>query len=133
MVAAIGVLAWRAHVVPVAMPVPQPTDSAPAQSPPATAAEVSVHNQPSNEAAAVQPRTPMPAQNIIPHFDIARVEPDGSALVAGGAAPAAEVDLLDDGKVIAHHEDGGFTSHDPGEKVPMSSSGDARTSSASGR
>lgn len=50
----------------------------------------------------MQPRTPMPAQNIIPHFDIARVEPDGSALVAGGAAPAAEVDLLDDGKVIAH-------------------------------
>jgi len=43
-VAAIGVLAWRAHVAPVA--VPQHADIAPAQSPPAAAAEVAVHNEP---------------------------------------------------------------------------------------
>ena len=102
MVAAIGVLAWRAHEAPVA--VPQRADIAPAQSPPAAPAEVAVHNEPVTETAAVQPQTtpPAPAQTITPHFDIARVEPDGSALVAGGAAPAAEVDLLDDGHVIAH-------------------------------
>lgn len=33
-------------------------------------------------------------------FDIARVEPDGSALVAGRATPNSTVELRDDGKVI---------------------------------
>ncbi len=41
-------------------------------------------------------RSPVP-----PSFDIVRVENDGSAVLAGRAAPAARVDILLDGKVVA--------------------------------
>jgi len=48
---------------------------------------------------------PAPAPAIVtPSFDVARIGPDGRAVVAGRAAPGAKVVLLDGGKEIAHGE-----------------------------
>ncbi|MFC5067884.1 LysM peptidoglycan-binding domain-containing protein [Flaviflagellibacter deserti] len=40
------------------------------------------------------------AATIVPSFDIVRVEPRGDAIIAGRAAPGAEVELLSNGGVI---------------------------------
>lgn len=40
------------------------------------------------------------ATTIVPSFDIVRVEPRGDAIIAGRAAPGAEVELLSNGGVI---------------------------------
>lgn len=46
--------------------------------------------------------TPAPAETVtMPTFDVARIGPDGRAVVAGRAAPGAKVLLLDGGKEIA--------------------------------
>ncbi len=46
--------------------------------------------------------TPAPPETItMPTFDVARIGPDGRAVVAGRAAPGAKVLLLDGGKEIA--------------------------------
>lgn len=77
-------------------PVPSPEDAAPqdvteAPSEPAAAPQQA-------EAGATPPDTPTPAaeapvaaQPVTPSFDVVRVAPDGAALVAGQAAPGAEV------------------------------------------
>ena len=58
--------------------------------------------------AAVPPATPSPAPPAVtvpvPTFDIARIGPDGRAVVAGRANPGAKIVLLDGGKEIARGE-----------------------------
>jgi hypothetical protein len=41
---------------------------------------------------------------MVPSFDVARIGPDGRAVIAGRAAPGAKIVLLDGGKEIAHGE-----------------------------
>jgi hypothetical protein len=57
-------------------------------------------------AAPAAPVTPSPAPPVVavPTFDIARIGPDGRAVVAGRANPGAKIVLLDGGKEIAHGE-----------------------------
>ena len=48
---------------------------------------------------------PTPTAAVMaPTFDVARVDPDGRAVIAGRAAPGAKIVLLDGGKEIAHAE-----------------------------
>ena len=74
-------------------------------------------SQPSTAAAPAQPQTATPATSapsapagqadastpagVIPKFDILRVEPDGSTVIAGTAAPNAKVEIFDGSKVLA--------------------------------
>jgi nucleoid-associated protein YgaU len=65
-------------------------------------------------AAAAATTTPPPAapENkptpqasvMVPSFDVARIGPDGRAVIAGRAAPGAKIVLLDGGKEIARGE-----------------------------
>lgn len=71
----------------------------PAQTPPETA---------SGETPAPAPEVDEPVATRPPGFDVVRVEADGSALIAGRAAPGALVQVLLDGKVISE------VSADPG-------------------
>lgn len=41
---------------------------------------------------------------VLPSFDVVRVNPNGDAVIAGRAAPGAEVELLDDGQLIGRAE-----------------------------
>lgn len=41
------------------------------------------------------------AASELPRFDVLRVEPDGSTVIAGNAAPGAKVEILNDGAVIS--------------------------------
>lgn len=78
-----------------AVPPPPQTVSAPGTPTP---------QEPAEEAAASPAPTPQPLAaapvDLPPSFDIARVEPDGSALVAGRTAPGREVELLANGAVL---------------------------------
>ncbi len=59
---------------------------------------------PAPPPSAERPPAPSPAPPeavIVPSFDVARIGPDGRAVVAGRAAPGAKVVLLDGGKEIA--------------------------------
>ncbi len=47
------------------------------------------------------PAVVAPAGPILPGFDLVRAEPDGSVVIAGKAAPDANVEIIIDGKVIA--------------------------------
>ncbi|MBM3607466.1 MAG: peptidoglycan-binding protein, partial [Alphaproteobacteria bacterium] len=76
-----GVFGVLRGAAPVA---PQAPVQSPAQSPAQTPA--------SPQAAAPQPALPAPG------FDIARVEPNGDAVIAGRAAPGAQVTLIISGK-----------------------------------
>ncbi len=53
-------------------------------------------------AAPVQAQAPAPAQDnsAVPVFDVLRVEPDGSVVIAGKAAPNADVDVVSGSKVL---------------------------------
>lgn len=42
-----------------------------------------------------------PADPATPRFDILRVEPDGSTVIAGNAAPGSKIEILDGGDVIS--------------------------------
>jgi hypothetical protein len=51
----------------------------------------------------VEPAPPGPTAAVMaPTFDVARVDPDGRAVIAGRAVPGAKIVLLDGGKEIAH-------------------------------
>jgi nucleoid-associated protein YgaU len=61
--------------------------------------------------SAAAPREPRPtpgdtppAAVVAPSFDVARIGPDGRAVIAGRAAPGAKIVLLDGGKEIARGE-----------------------------
>lgn len=55
-------------------------------------------------AAAAPAGAPVPPAVAVPSFDIARIGPDGRAVVAGRAQPGAKIVLLDGGKEIAQGE-----------------------------
>ncbi|KQO75438.1 LysM peptidoglycan-binding domain-containing protein [Rhizobium sp. Leaf262] len=61
-------------------------------------------------AQPANPQTPAPATApapttgdaaILPTFDVLRVEPDGSAVIAGKAAPGSNLEIVNNGQVIA--------------------------------
>ena len=113
-VVGLGGVAWYAFrsgngapAAPSALP-PRVTDAAtapvPVTPPPAARTEADVTAAPAAAAAGggqdtTAPAKPAPEQR--PSFDIVRVSPAGSAVVAGRAAPHAEVALLDNGQEIA--------------------------------
>lgn len=57
--------------------------------------------QPAQPAGAPAPGDAAQATPGAPTFDVLRVEPDGSAVVAGKAQPGAKLEILSNGKVIA--------------------------------
>lgn len=60
---------------------------------------------PASAAAAVPALAPSPpASGSLPSFDVARIGPDGRAVIAGRAVPSAKIVLLDGGKEIAKAE-----------------------------
>ncbi|MBY0319885.1 MAG: LysM peptidoglycan-binding domain-containing protein [Reyranella sp.] len=75
-------------------PAPQAAPSTAAGAPPAQAAP----------AAPATPPAASPPAVAVPTFDIARIGPDGRAVVAGRATPGAKIVLLDGGKEIARSE-----------------------------
>ena len=77
--------------------VTPPADGA-ATPPPTMAAEppATMAAEPPADAAA-----PAPAGPVAPTFDVVRVEPDGSVVIAGKAAPQALVELLSGATVLA--------------------------------
>jgi nucleoid-associated protein YgaU len=78
--------------VPVAQPAPEPAKPAPVAAPPATQPDPA----PEPKAVVYEP----------PRFDVVRVEPDGSTLVAGIAAAGAKLDVLLDQAVLTQTEPG---------------------------
>src|SRR5690606_28686884 len=70
-----------------------PADPEPQSEQPAAAEDVPTPDDP--QTSGKQSRLAAPS------FDIVRVEPDGSVLVAGKAAPEAKVELMADDKVLA--------------------------------
>ncbi|WP_281070780.1 LysM peptidoglycan-binding domain-containing protein [Oceaniglobus trochenteri] len=113
-------------VVPdvVAVVPPAPANDAPQPTPPKAPAPPSrgegappapppAGDAPEVEGAAPVPEPAPPPQqgHPAPSFDIVRVEPDGSALIAGRAAPGSTVSVLLDGDEIATEQvdgQGGF-------------------------
>ena len=77
-----------------------------AAAPPAAPSATSSATPPPAAASPTAPATPAPAPPVVavPTFDIARIGPDGRAVVAGRANPGAKVVLLDGGKEIARGE-----------------------------
>jgi hypothetical protein len=56
---------------------------------------------PSRPAEAPPPQTAAPPTVAVPSFDVARIGPDGRAVIAGRAQSGAKIVLLDGGKEIA--------------------------------
>lgn len=82
----------------------------------AAAAPPAVSGDPSGDAAAPDAATaaPEPAPAAGPSLDVARIEPDGSALFAGVATPDSEVEIRIGAQVIARARagvDGGFVAY----------------------
>src|SRR5262245_49845438 len=69
------------------------------EAPSAAAPETPVAEPPPSTAAKMpeDPSAPAPSG---PTFDVVRVEPDGGAVIAGRAAPDADVELLSNGSEI---------------------------------
>jgi nucleoid-associated protein YgaU len=88
--AVLGRATKPADAMPQAAPSTATNATPPAATPPAAAAP-----------ASPQPAPPTVA---VPTFDIARIGPDGRAVVAGRANPGAKIVLLDGGKEIARSE-----------------------------
>ncbi len=81
----------------------EPSDEAP------TVAEAPPQAEPN---AMPDAEAPPQAEPVAPSFDIVRVEPSGETVIAGRAAPGAEVTVLDRGEVL-----GTVTADDAGEWV----------------
>jgi len=72
---------------------------------PAAAAAVMPPAPPPATAAPPADSKPVPSSSVmVPSFDVARIGPDGRAVIAGRAAPGAKIVLLDGGKEIARGE-----------------------------
>lgn len=87
---------------PQVVAVPQP-QSAGAQPPPAAAAGQQMAALPAggNAPAASDPATSGKEDRlVVPSFDLVRVEPDGSLVIAGQAAPNAKVEVVTGSSVI---------------------------------
>jgi nucleoid-associated protein YgaU len=92
--------AWRGKLTEQAAidrPAGQGAPTAPAAERPAPTASAP-------PAAAPAPSIAMPAPVAAPTFDVARIGPDGRAVIAGRATPGAKIVLLDGGKEIAKAE-----------------------------
>jgi hypothetical protein len=98
--AALGI-AWRVKmsdqaaldaVKPAPAAIPSEAKPAPPEAKPAPA------------PAPVQTRPAAPAPVAPPSFDVARIGPDGRAVIAGRATPGAKIVLLDGGREIARGE-----------------------------
>lgn len=86
-------------------------DGAPRQEPPATQAPVQENTrEPAQPAARTEPAPANDAAMQLPTFDVLRVEPDGSAVIAGKAQPGSQLEIVNNGQVIA--------------KTPVETSGD---------
>jgi len=96
--AALG-YAWRvkmndqAAIAAVQPAASKPSTASVATTPPPTAAPAPVESQPAPSASV-----------MVPSFDVARIGPDGRAVIAGRSAPGAKIVLLDGGKEIARGE-----------------------------
>jgi nucleoid-associated protein YgaU len=95
-----GYLVWQANT-----PVREATPSAPQSVPAPTTAQrpaVAAPQTADGGSPAAAPATSeAPPDQIAPRFDVVRVEPDGSALVAGVAEPGAAVQVLVNGEAVA--------------------------------
>ena len=97
----------------------EPATSEPAASEPAAKSDAAAAtDQPAEAEAPAADSVPPPAPEApaasAPSIDVARIEPDGSALVAGQAAPGAVVSLMSNGAEI-----GSATADDSGNFVAM--------------
>ena len=95
LIAAVGLAAWRWTPAPFFAPAQPPNAAKPGAAPAPTP------TAPPAEAAA-----------SAPSFDVVRVSPQGNAVIAGRAAPGAEVTVLDGNRVV-----GKATADDHGEWV----------------
>lgn len=89
--------------------------AAAATTPPAAASQTTTETAaPSAQATPAAPSTPAAnanetasAEKAVPKFDVLRVEPDGSTVIAGSAAPGTKVEIVDGGdKVLSSTEAG---------------------------
>lgn len=104
---ALGV-AWRGKLSEQAA-IDQSANAASRSTAPAPAAVSGGSPPPAAPPAAPAPAASTPASNspaaaAPPSFDVARIGPDGRAVIAGRAAPGARIVLLDGGKEIAKAE-----------------------------
>ncbi|MBV2142535.1 LysM peptidoglycan-binding domain-containing protein [Falsochrobactrum sp. TDYN1] len=114
-----GALYWSSLMPPAETPKPdaasvatpqQPVEEKPAepQEPLASQQPVQAEAEPQNADAQAQAANEAPDTAIdtatgtatVPAFDILRVEPDGSVVIAGRAAPNADVDVVAGSKVL---------------------------------
>ncbi|MBT25731.1 MAG: peptidoglycan-binding protein LysM [Rhodobacteraceae bacterium] len=85
---------------------PQPVEVAQPAAP-AVTPEAKPEARPKATPAPSEPREqPAPVVYVAPSFDVVRVEPDGSTLIAGSAAAGAELDVLLDGAVLIRPKPG---------------------------
>src|SRR5690606_31757600 len=87
---------WLERPSAMVAPAPDASDPVPQPQQPAAAEDVPTPDDPAT--------TGKQSRLVAPSFDIVRVEPDGSVLVAGKAAPAAKVELMADDAVLAGTE-----------------------------
>jgi nucleoid-associated protein YgaU len=87
---------------PFSPPVTPPAPRVAAVPPPAPAGALATAREQADAlATALTGIAPAPAADDgIPSFDVARVEPSGEAVIAGRAAPGSTVELLRNGEVI---------------------------------
>lgn len=79
-------------------------DAAPRENTDDAASDAQAENAPADETAAA----PAEAQqtDVVPAFDVLRVEPDGSMVVAGRAEPGSKVEIVNGDDVLASTEAG---------------------------
>jgi len=76
-------------------PAPPPESAVPESKPQSAA-------QPPAPAPAPAPQPTGPAAEVVPSFDVVRIDPRGNAVVAGRATPGAEVSILNKDQEIGH-------------------------------
>lgn len=92
-------------IAPAAQPSTPPATAADKSAKPQTEAQQNVLPAPEKTAPAANPTAPAPqkaeAPVIVPTFDVLRVEPDGSTVIAGRAAPGAKLEVTDQANTVA--------------------------------
>ncbi len=101
---------------PAPAPAPAPAQPAPQVTAPAPAPAATNDEKPAESTVAIAPppKPEEPAEDTSPKFDIVRVEPDGSTIIAGRAAPNVVIILRDGNTEIAR-----ATTDDQGEFVQI--------------
>lgn len=78
---------------------------APTETPPAAPPESAVPEskpQSAAQAPAPAPQPAAPVAEVVPSFDVVRIDPRGNAVVAGRATPGADVSILNKDQEIGH-------------------------------